>query len=246
MKTIRQETLGKATLRLLQRKSDFAGIVILNNQIVQQTEGSDPNELWQRLCGLASESNPQYFGFDGARARFLRIFPKGFESTAYFERERGYKLEAKKVLDSAAPVEAALNGRGMGKAVLATFQKSNLLDPRFELPRISDVLRSSSADAFIRTAAQFTIEMKQSSLSSMREILAKHDAAKWTIASYLPFLWDPARHMFLKPQVTQDFAERVGHPFRQEYQSTLELSVYQSLLNLASHTEQEISSLAGC
>ena len=42
--------------------------------------------------------------------------------------------------------------------------------------------------------------------------------------------------MFLKPQVTCDYAERVGHPFAHDNQSGLEVSVYESLLDLAART----------
>ena len=45
----------------------------------------------------------------------------------------------------------------------------------------------------------------------MVQLAKPHDAASWTVATYLPFLWRPETHMFLKPEVTKDFAERVGH-----------------------------------
>ena len=64
----------------------------------------------------------------------------------------------------------------------------------------------------------------------MERILSKHDNAKWTVVTYLPFLWRPEQHMFLKPVVTQDFAERVGHSFVHEYSPALEPDVYASLL----------------
>jgi hypothetical protein len=59
--------------------------------------------------------------------------------------------------------------------------------------------------------------------------LHKYDNAKWPVATYLPFLWQPDRHMFLKPTVTKDFATRVGHRFASDYDSTLTINVVQSL-----------------
>ena len=64
------------------------------------------------------------------------------------------------------------------------------------------------------------------------------------MATYLPFLWEPHSNMFLKPEVTQDFARRVGHDFAHRYDSALEPEVYASLLDLASTTEHRIASLA--
>lgn len=50
--------------------------------------------------------------------------------------------------------------------------------------------------------------------------------------------------MFLKPEVTKDFATRVGHPFAAQYESRLSLTVYEGLLDLAAKTERELHELA--
>jgi hypothetical protein len=49
--------------------------------------------------------------------------------------------------------------------------------------------------------------------------------------------------MFLKPEVTKDFAARVGHRFASDYEAGLEIDVYESLLDLASETEGELTEL---
>ena len=61
--------------------------------------------------------------------------------------------------------------------------------------------------------------------------------------TYLPFLWRPEEHMFLKPEVTKDFAARVGHGFAAEYEPRLNISVYESLLDLAAKTALELADL---
>ena len=65
----------------------------------------------------------------------------------------------------------------------------------------------------------------------------------WPAATYLPFLWEPDTQMFLKPEVTKDFADRVGHPFARTYSARLDPEVYESLLDLARETTEEIASL---
>ena len=52
----------------------------------------------------------------------------------------------------------------------------------------------------------------------MERALKHHESAKWTVVTYLPFLWRPETHMFLKPEVTKDFAARVGHRFASDYE----------------------------
>jgi hypothetical protein len=142
-----------------------------------------------------------------ARARFLRFFPNGFHSEGYARQERDYKIAAKKTLDAAA---RAATGSGFGEAILSVFRATNLLSP-FEKTRLQDVLRGPAADAFIRAAALFTMRGSKSALLEMERALKPHDSAKWTVATYLPFLWRPEEHMFLKPTATKDFASRVGH-----------------------------------
>jgi hypothetical protein len=77
----------------------------------------------------------------------------------------------------------------------------------------------------------------------MERALKPHDSAKWTVATYLPFLWQPEKHMFLKPEVTKDFAARVGHRFATDYKARLDFAVYESLVDLVSKTASELAEL---
>lgn len=49
--------------------------------------------------------------------------------------------------------------------------------------------------------------------------------------------------MFLKPEVTIDFAERVGHPFASVYEARLDPTIYGSLLDLTAKTTVELATL---
>jgi hypothetical protein len=49
--------------------------------------------------------------------------------------------------------------------------------------------------------------------------------------------------MFLKPEVTKDFAERVGHRFASDYEPRLDIGVYKSLLDLLQETEGQLIEL---
>ena len=139
------------------------------------------------------------------------------------------KVAAKRRLDETAPLDHAVNGSGLGEAILAVFRATNLLSP-FEKVRLRDVLRGPAADDFVRAAARFTLGEGRPALLDVEHALKAHDCAKWTGATYLPFLWRPEAHMFLKPEVTKDFAARGGHRFTSDYEPRLEFAVYESLL----------------
>ena len=209
---------------------------------VRCIEGDNADDVWRQLHDDAGKSDPKYFGFDGARNRFLKFFPNGFHSDGYASQERDYKLAAKAKLDKAAPLDKVVDGKGFGEAVLAVFRATNMLSP-FEKTRLQDVLRGPRADDFIQAAARFTLDASNSNLLAMEQALKPHDNAKWTVVTYLPYLWQPDTHMFLKPEVTKDFATRVGHRFASDYEPRLDVSVYQSLLDLVSRTALKLADL---
>ena len=238
-RTIREGRLGKHSLHLDEKDGKYFGL--LDSKKI--TEGDDPDKVWMKLHDEAGKSNPRYFGYADARNRFLKLFPDGFHSSSYAERERTYKLAAKAKLDETAPLEKALTGTGFGEAILSVYRATNLLSP-FEKTRLQGVLRGPNADSVIQAAAAFAKDGDEHSLGRLDSVLKPHDAvAIWTVATYLPFLWRPDKHMFLKPEVTRDYAERVGHPFALIYEARLNYGVYASLLDLAERTSRELADL---
>lgn len=237
-RTIRQGRLGKHNLRLVQKDGRVYGLV--DGEIC--VDGTDADEVWGRLHRDAGKADPKYFGYAGARNRFRAFFPNGFHSDGFASQECDYKLAAGAKLDVTAPLAEALNGSGLGQAVLSVFQATNMLS-RFEIARIADVLRGRDADAFVQAAARFADDATAATLSAIERVLGPHDCAIWTVATYLPFLWRPEAHMFLKPEATKDFAVRVGHPFASVYRAQLDFDVYLSLLDLANETSNELSDL---
>lgn len=237
-KTIRTGTLGKVDLRLAQQGHEFFGIA--DGKIMVQ--GGEADDVWRRLHDEAGKSDPKYFGFDGAISRFLKFFPNGFHSPGFDSQERTYKLDARAKLEMTAPLTSALTGSGYGEAILSTYRATNLLYP-VEKTRLQELLRGPGADKFVRAAAAFAMKESASALGDMESALKPHDNAKWTVITYLPYLWRPEHHMFLKPEVTKDFAARVGHPLANQYEPRLSLCVYESLLDLVQKTEQALKPL---
>jgi hypothetical protein len=122
----REATVGDAMIRMRPINGLVKGIVVVGRDIKAEIEGESTDEVWRQLHVAAARLNPKFFGFDGARARFLRFFPDGFETTDYAHRERDYKIEAKTKLDTTVPLEKAETGAGFGEAVWSVFQ-TNLL-----------------------------------------------------------------------------------------------------------------------
>lgn len=242
MKTIREGTAGKAKLRLVQTDKEFVAIAIEGGQTILQVKAATADEAWNGLQAKLTREGPNWFGYAGARARFLHWFPGGFASDYYLEQERTYKLKAKTELEKTAPVEEAATGSGHGEAALRAYRATNLLYP-VEKTRLQSLLRGSDADAFVRAAARFALGEGKSALRAMESLLTPHDNAKWTVVTYLPFLWQPDTHIFLKPEVTKDFATRVGHSLAHSYSPELDYGVYEDLLDLAGAIRQSVHDL---
>jgi hypothetical protein len=243
MRTLKDTRLGDAELRLVDMGGGlFVSRALINGKEKLRFEGKTADEAWVRLHDEIGKANPKYVGYDGARNRFLHFFPNGFHSESYAAEERKYKVAAKDALDRSVPVTDAADGSGFGEDVLAAFRNTNLLF-RIEKARVQEVLRGPNADRFIRAAARFTLGDTKLGLLEMERALKPHNAANWTIVTYLPFLWGPERHMFLKPSVTTDFAVRVGNRFAQDYEARLNIHVYESLLDLSAKTEAELADL---
>lgn len=243
MKTIRQGTVGKAQLRLVDTGEELAAIIVENGAKTYEARGRDADTLWADLQAQVQKTGPNWFGWQGARERFLHWFADGFRSPAYLADERDYKLEAKARLEATTPVEEAAAGTGHGEAVLAAYRRTNLLYP-VEKTRLQSLLRGPDGDAFVQAAARFALGQGKPALTAMERLLRPHDNARWTVVTYLPFLWAPEKHIFLKPEVTKDFAARVQHSLEHRYDAELQYETYESLLDLAGEIRREFASLA--
>lgn len=242
----RQEQVGKAIIRWGQEKpGEFSGTVISSGKPSERLTDDDEQRLLARLRNLAGTLEPNYFGIEEAISRYLRFMPGGFAAERNLTTERKYKVGARDALAQILPLDQALQAtpddarrvRETGPIWI------NLLSP-FEAMHLKDAIGSSNGPAFLRAAAMFTAGHFSAGVAGMKAAMSKHGRLSWPTATYFPFLWSPADHMFLKPNVTRDFAERIGHRFQYEYEPDIEKQVYESLLDLTEATMRQLSGLA--
>jgi len=236
------EPYGKSELRIESKDGWHRGVVIRDHKRSEILEDDNFERLRTRLRNLAGTQHPDYVGFDGARKRFLEFFPAGFGDPAYFEMERRYKLAARDRLIEVLPLEAAESATPAQAIAVRRAFNTNILS-RFELARMHSVLGGSSGADFVMGAAKFTNGHIGPGIAAMVQAIKPKGRASWPMITYLPNLWRPDRHMFLKPEKTKDFATRVGHAFAEEYDGALESRTYACLLDLVETTEAEIQSL---
>jgi hypothetical protein len=239
-----EERLGDALLRWQPAKDGgFAGAVILGGKRLALLHDPDEKQLIARLRNEAGKLHPDYVGFDGAVKRFLRFFPSGLHSASSAASERTYKERAASRLRAVLSMEAAAQATNESASDLAKAGiQTNMLSP-FEAARLRDTLMGETGGAFLRGAAAFAAGDYKAGGDAMAAAVRPHGRISWPILTYLPFLWDYERHMFLKPTVTGDFADRVGHEFRHRYSPEPNADTYLSLLDLVETTKVAIKSL---
>lgn len=235
---------GNATLRWQPDKQyGFAGVVILAGKRSEVFHDDYEQRLIARLRNEAGKLHPHYVGFDGAMKRFRDFMPDGLRGNTNVSMERTYKLDAALALAKVLPLDAAVNASDEdAKRVAHARCWINLLS-QFESMRLKDVLNGSNGGAFLRSAARFASGDFADGGRGMDKAVQPHGRISWPMATYFPYLWDFQQHMFLKPLVTVDFSERVGHHFHDDYKAEINAQTYESLLDLVGATRAAISSL---
>lgn len=242
-RTLKSNVTKQGEFRLVQAGPLFSAVLIRNGRIVRKIDDEDADRAWVRLHDDAPKKEPVCSGHASALKRFQGFFPGGFKDPAFGRSQRDSKLAAKARLDRAAAVMDAADGRGDIDEVIQVYASAADLLSQFEKPAIRRVLEGYGGRGFLTAAARFALDPGPATLGAMAALLKPEKADKWTIVTYLPFLWLPERHMFLKPETMKDFAGRVGHGFARTYRAALDFEVYESLLALAAETEREVQAL---
>lgn len=195
--------------------------------------------------------------FNRAVSVFCAMFPQGFQDPAYIgDKDRGerhYKWLAhelfvktlgggrfRELLETNRPV--------LIKAILSCEQSVNLLS-MFEKAAFKDAMESDEpAERFLITLSDL-LEAETISEAVFAPFAAavcdlpaeRSRVATWPVATIIPFLAQPDRHMFLKPTVTEKAADALG--FHLNYQSRPNWLTYSRLLEMARIYRERLASL---
>ena len=174
------------------------------------------------------------------RRKFLRFFPDGFRDETYFDWERGYKQSAHEQWEEQLGqfTFRSLLKKGefseIAQRAARIEGKTNLLFS-FEKMALRDAVKSpEGAEAFARGLYDF-LHGKQSFEKWVEVVGAlprkQTRVLTWPLVTVFPFLAQPDRHIFLKPNVTRVAAGEYGVEL--DYGSKPNLETYTSLLDFA-------------
>jgi hypothetical protein len=178
------------------------------------------------------------------RRKFLRYFPDGFRDETYIDWERGYKWNAhvRWQDELAEPKFRALLDAGQHEEIAAIAVKiesrTNLLFS-FEKMALRDAVKSATGARLFATGLHdllFGRGTDERRFNDWCEVVGQLPRRQtrvltWPVVTVFPFIAQPDRHIFLKPNVTRVAARAYGFDFT--YTSRPAWPTYGSLLEFS-------------
>ena len=192
----------------------------------------------------ARGANVNYLGAARSRKKFELFYPDGFEDETYLVAERSYKERAHLEWDShLGPADfRKLLARGEFREIADTAirieSRTNLLFS-FEKMALRDAVKPpDGARLFAEGLYDYLYGPgdPDTKFAAWRDVVARLPRRQtrvltWPVLTVFPFIAEPERHIFLKPNVTRTAAKHYGFDF--QYRSRPEWATYQSLLDFA-------------
>jgi hypothetical protein len=191
-----------------------------------------------------------------AVARFLALFPGGFEDPAYLAEERNYKVEAHELFSRLLSREirmaciAEQRVEPLVEAALQIDASTNLISP-FEKAALRDGLKDLPGSLAFFAALSALIDSPAPSEGHFQALARAVEAIPaargrvftWPIVTLFPFLASPGQHLFVKPTSTRAEAYRLKHELG--YDSAPNWTTYASALSMAEKLKGQLAGL-GC
>lgn len=203
----------------------------------------------ENLRRVGSGATIRYESLPRVIDRFLELYPQGFYGQKYLEEERDYKVKAHQLATAAlgraqmADLLGIEDYEEVCRRALRASNSTNLIFPN-EKMALKDGLYSLKAQrnfaialyALLHGDAAFEERFKP-----FADVLLSIGSAKWTVATYFPFIVSPDRHIFIKPTITQKAAELSA--FEINYRAELNWPTYRSVMAFANYLRDAIKDL---
>jgi hypothetical protein len=224
-----------------------------------ETKAAEDRSLFMRMelpvkgnAAFPARGSPT--GFERARRKFLKKFPRAFRDENYLAWERDYKWEAHQEwaagLSELRFREQIREGDFQGIAAKAVkIESGRSLLFSFEKMALRDAVRSAEGAklfaeglfAFLHGKKPLENRFEDWVLSIERLPRKQTRVLTWPLVTVFGFIAQPEIHIFLKPNTTKEAARKLGLPF--SYQSRPNWDTYKSYLALAETTRKRIRDL---
>jgi len=178
---------------------------------------------------------------------FFKKYPQGFNDKKFYVEERKYKLETGEKLKSLLNQENfrnlldEKNFEEIVKHCLSITNKTNLIYPNEKMVLRDGLKTPENQEIFSESLFSLLYDNQDLEIRFMifANTLKKIKANKWTIQTYFPYLYNPEKHLFMKPLITQKAANSIN--FNLNYKPQLNWTTYKSLLTFGNHFKKELA-----
>ena len=198
---------------------------------------------------VPDKSGQKYQSLAQSVQKFLKEYPGGFHGERFLNEERKYKIDAHKLArdilseNELARLLAENQHEEVCRRALRVSNKTNLIFANEKIALNNGLESVANRQAF--SSALFDLlygeDDRKPSFERYADVLGGINAAKWTIATYFPFIVDPGQFIFLKPVATQKAAEISGYDI--SYRPELNWHTYEKALEFATYLKTELAEL---
>jgi len=240
-----ERTVGKSHLTVYRHKPSGSWLGVLKKgAVTSQFVGDDKDDLIAEMEAETSPPPPPIKGYAGAIARFLYLYPKGFENPIFLTGERGGKLEAGRqlqpLLNPNVSDEEAVALLRSARSVLNRGRQSPL--HMTESSDLDAVWRSSQVGYHVRALRAFVTGDRVEGFRLTDRALEGRRCS-WPMVTLFPALLLPDRDAVLRPEAVKTYARSVRSAFAGIYESEPNVAVYEAFLTLLDETAKEIATL---
>lgn len=180
---------------------------------------------------------------------FKYRYQGGFHGERYLHEERDYKVEAHelaKTILSRGELEPLLETGAYAdvcRSALQVVNKTNLIFPN-EKMALRNGLKPAERQKTFSVALHALLHGENAfrlMFQRFAYVLNEVGAAKWTVATYFPFLLYPDRHQFIKPKYSQNAARICA--FDIKYTPKLSWRTYKQMLRFSDYLKSELADL---
>ena len=180
---------------------------------------------------------------------FLEAYEGGFYGDHYLRTERDYKVEAHELAATIlgrTALEPLMSSGAFAEICSRAMQvvnKTNLIFPN-EKMALKDGLKPAGRHQAFAVALNALLHGEgtlPSRFQRFASVLEDIGAAKWTVATYFPFLLFPDEHQFIKPTYVKNAATICA--FDIEYTPSLAWPAYERMLRFSDYLKSELATL---
>lgn len=221
-----------------------------NAQVILDTS-KDPARLARAEALLAAiEAELERRHLPGMIDTFLKVYPDGFYGERLAQEERNYKLKASQLcqqLLSEDDMTTLIEGQHWNELferVKTLVNKTNLIQPSFEKPKLFDTIREPGNPHVFYPALLDCLHGPGSHaarIGRFADTLSSLGLAKWTYVSYFLYLHYPDECMFVKPEGLKQCINITQYPL--DYNPAPSEALYAQILTFSSWLKHKLADL---